>query len=124
MKSMKKDPKNNQSRRKKNFDQIKKKVLLTKAYFFKSKRFTSGLAKLSTEFSRENSGEEKRRKKSFQNLLMNLRTSANEFVIESPPSIIKQRKIVMSEIASPNPNASLNKKPAEDVSSPTPHAVS
>lgn len=49
-------------------------------------------------------------------------TTANEFVVESPPSIIKQRKIVMSDVASPNPNTSLIKKPAtEDV---TPRAAS
>lgn len=53
-----------------------------------------------------------------------MRTTANEFVIESPPSIIKQRKIVMSEIASPNPNAFLIKKPNEDVASPAPRAAS
>jgi hypothetical protein len=38
--------------------------------------------------------------------------------------MIKQRKIVMSEIASPNPNAFLIKKPTEDFASPAPRAAS
>ena len=53
----------------------------------------------------------------------NMKTSGNEFIVESPPSIIKQRKIVMSEISSPNPNASLIKKPTEEFASPTPAAA-
>ncbi len=52
-----------------------------------------------------------------------MRMTMNEFTIESPPSMIKQRKIVMSELASSNlKNESLIKKPI-DVTSSTPSGV-
>lgn len=52
-----------------------------------------------------------------------MRMTMNEFTIESPPSMIKQRKIVMSELASSNlNNESLIKKPV-DVTSSTPSRV-
>lgn len=52
-----------------------------------------------------------------------MRMTMNEFTIESPPSMIKQRKIVMSELASSNlNNESLIKKPV-DVTSSTPNRV-
>ncbi len=52
-----------------------------------------------------------------------MRMTMNEFNIESPPSMIKQRKIVMSELASSNlKNESLIKKPV-DVTSSTPSGV-